>query len=202
MKPRFGASHHSAIIPSEPQTITAYATGMTKDGFCIGTSSTNPVCDKKCPSKASLECAKNECMALTGTCCRYECTPIKKEDPNDKHDAYVPEDGTEDGGSHGRPAFCRVSPQQLCKKKCPDVACPDGKCLMRNDNCCDLICTTEKKAKKIAKRNARDFCPDSAEQTCKKTCPSVKSFKCKRSQCLMRQDSCCDLHCVDKGVRA
>ena len=36
--------------------------------------------------------------------------------------------------------FCKDSPNQLCRMRCPEITCPDGLCAMRNGNCCDYEC--------------------------------------------------------------
>jgi len=47
------------------------------------------------------------------------------------------------------PEMCPGSLMQTCRRKCPEVSCAKNKCLMRNDNCCDLTC--ERKEEKPIK---------------------------------------------------
>merc|ERR1712050_616662 len=84
--------------------------------------------------------------------------------------------------------FCKDSPQQLCKMKCPPMKCQEGQCIMRQGSCCSMQCMNEDKPKPEVK-----WCKDSPQQMCRMMC---NPKPCDKGMCMMRKGTCCDMSCV------
>merc|ERR1712187_469515 len=89
--------------------------------------------------------------------------------------------------------LCEGSKPRLCRELCSTTSCAAGECLMRNDNCCDLVCQDVKPVPMPVPAPA-PLCEGSKPRLCRELC-SAKS--CPAGECLMRNDNCCDLVCQD-----